>query len=457
MSPTSEAGRMEERHTWLAKMHDTTVTPSGAACRKPRQADGDKNLGRGTNCPPPTSTHSQPGTSTDFGSFWPRFWLGKQGIESREKQALQNAMVTTRSQKSSSDRAEPKGATDEHGASRASDQRARRNLKTSRRSRGQKRHDDAPSAGKQARRRTAQNPATTATTSSSSSTATNGGARTVLEKGIMYYFVRARVDTDTPKSIDDIARGYLILRPVPQEARLRDGPLARRPSRLIALPKKVLPGSAKDRFMAFVEKAEAGDDEIREQFLEGHEYETKTAGHRRRPDATPVGEGVYVLTATGRESHLSYVVTVPSEMGDLQRAVGLKPRGSLLISSKNPEFKGPASARLPEGPDFPKEVLAKFRSLRWAPTQPEFLDYPRAQVLLIGDKTPLGKEVEEGTGDADADADADADDAVGALDELEDDDVRRMRHLSEDESEAIYRDLHSQASSLPGIQKELLR
>ncbi|QUC17351.1 uncharacterized protein UV8b_01592 [Ustilaginoidea virens] len=361
-------------------------------------------------------------------------------------------MVTTRSQKSSSDRAEPKGATDEHGASRASDQRARRNLKTSRRSRGQKRHDDAPSAGKQARRRTAQNPATTATTTSSS-TATNGGARTVLEKGIMYYFVRARVDTDTPKSIDDIARGYLILRPVPQEARLRDGPLARRPSRLIALPKKVLPGSAKDRFMAFVEKAEAGDDEIREQFLEGHEYETKTAGHRRRPDATPVGEGVYVLTATGRESHLSYVVTVPSEMGDLQRAVGLKPRGSLLISSKNPEFKGPASARLPAGPDFPKEVLAKFRSLRWAPTQPEFLDYPRAQVLLIGDKTPLGKEVEEGTGDADADAD----DAVGALDELEDYDVRRMRHLSEDESEAIYRDLHSQASSLPGIQKELLR
>lgn len=79
-------------------------------------------------------------------------------------------------------------------------------------------------------------------------------------------------------------------------------------------------------------------------------------------------------------------------------------------------------------------------------TQPEFLDYPRAQILLIGQKTGLGKEdlkSEHGEDPADI------------LSRLENDDLDRMQHLSSDESDAIYADLHSRKMAHPGIQKDL--
>lgn len=74
--------------------------------------------------------------------------------------------------------------------------------------------------------------------------------------------------------------------------------------------------------------------------------------------------------------------------------------------------------------------------------QPEFLDYPRAQILLIGHKT----------GVANVDHD---DDAAGVLSELERQDVERMHELAKDESDAIYADLHSRKMVHPKIQKSL--
>jgi hypothetical protein len=175
----------------------------------------------------------------------------------------------------------------------------------------------------------------------------------VLEKGVMYYFIRGRVGIDTPQAVNEIARGYIILRPMPSDAKLERGLPATATCRLIALPKKTLPASPKDRFMAFVEKADASYERLREEFLKSKDYETKTAGHRHSPDATPVGEGVYLISTTGRESHLSYMATLPEEMGELQRALRFDTKGSFIVSSKNPTHKGPAFARLPEGPAYP--------------------------------------------------------------------------------------------------------
>ncbi|TWU76357.1 hypothetical protein ED733_006267 [Metarhizium rileyi] len=277
----------------------------------------------------------------------------------------------------------------------------------------------------------------------------------VLERGVMYYFIRGRVDVDTPKTVSDIARGYIILRPMASDAKLGRGLPATATCRLIALPKKTLPASPKDRFMAFVEKSGASYDKLREEFLKGRDYETKTAGHRHSPDATPVGEGVYAITTTGRESHLSYMATLPEEMGELQRALRFDTKGSFIVSSKNPAYKGPASARLPEGPEYPPKVLEKFKGLRWVGAQPEFLDYPRAQMLLIGHKTGLGKEDgSDGEGEGDGDGNGDGDDVVDVLSELEEQDVERMRHLSTDESDAIYADLQSRKMAHPKIQKD---
>lgn len=177
----------------------------------------------------------------------------------------------------------------------------------------------------------------------------------ILEKGIIYFFFRGRVGINEPSDVKDIARSYIILRPLPHGAKLGDGPIGDAGhNRMLALPKKVLPVSPKDRFMIFVEKTNVTMEEIKNS-LSSSDYMTKTAGSRHTPAAAPIGEGVYAITSTGRETHLAYILTIPSEVSEVQDGVGLKQRGSFVTSAKNPETAAPAGASLPKGADYPKE------------------------------------------------------------------------------------------------------
>lgn len=179
----------------------------------------------------------------------------------------------------------------------------------------------------------------------------------ILEKGIVYFFFRGRVGIDNPERVDDIARSYMILRPIPKDAKLSDGPIGDSGnSRLIAIPKKVLPQSGKDKWIAFVEKTHASFEELKKEFLAANDYDTKTAGTRHSPAATPFGEGVYAITTTGRESHMAYMLTLPEKLGEVQTEIGLKEKGSWILSTRNPQYPAPQNTQLPEGPDFSKEV-----------------------------------------------------------------------------------------------------
>ena len=178
----------------------------------------------------------------------------------------------------------------------------------------------------------------------------------ILEKGLIYFFFRGRVGIDDPSNVDELARSYIVLRPLPHGAKLGDGPISDEGNnRLLALPKKVLPISHRDRFMVFVEEAHSSIEDIKAKHLTSSDYTTKTAGARHTPAATPVAEGVYAITTTGRESHLAYIITIPSELSEVQRDVGLRERGSFVTSLKNPQYPGPANTNLPKGPDYPEE------------------------------------------------------------------------------------------------------
>ena len=180
----------------------------------------------------------------------------------------------------------------------------------------------------------------------------------LLEKGIIYFFFRGRVGIDDPSKVDELARSYIVLRPLPHGAKLGDGPIGDDGNnRLLALPKKVLPVSQMDKFMVFVDAAKSSIEDIKKNHLTSTDYVTQTAGARHTPAATPVAEGVYAITSTGRESHLAYIVTIPSELTDVQRDVGLRDRGSFVTSVKNPKYAGPANTNLPEGPGFPQEYV----------------------------------------------------------------------------------------------------
>ncbi|EHK23780.1 uncharacterized protein TRIVIDRAFT_37177 [Trichoderma virens Gv29-8] len=271
----------------------------------------------------------------------------------------------------------------------------------------------------------------------------------ILEKGIIYFFMRGRVDVDKPEEVGDIARTFIILRPIPQDAKLSEGPLTDAGnSRILILPKKVLPANGRERFMAFVEKSGASYDEIKGQFLAGEEYETKTKGTRHTPAATPIGEGVYAITTTGRASHLVYMITIPEKLGEVQKDLGVKERGSFIISTKNPKYPSPASARLPKDPAYPKKILEEFRDLRWIPSQPNHLDYDNAQVLLIGESSGFKRALEL----QEDDDRAHKEEPLEEMEELEEKDLKRMHQLSGDHSAAIYADLKVHAEDYPKLQ-----
>ncbi|KAK6220139.1 hypothetical protein QIS74_05641 [Colletotrichum tabaci] len=270
----------------------------------------------------------------------------------------------------------------------------------------------------------------------------------ILEKGIVYFFFRGRVNTEKTEDVDDIARSYIILRPMATDSKLGDGPIGDAGNtRLLALPKKVLPESGRDRFMAFVEKSGTSFKELKEQFLSGADNQTK-AGTSHSPAATPAGEGVYVITSTGRETHLAYMLTLPSDLGEVQRELGLKEKGSFILSTKNPYKSGPASASLPETPDFTDKIKDQFRDLRWMPTKPEHLDYANAQVLLIGESSGIEKAVEPKK----KDVKQGNDDPETVLQEIEDEDIKRMEHLSGDDTASIFADLQARAKDYPQLQ-----
>ncbi|KAL9114721.1 MAG: hypothetical protein Q9227_001399 [Pyrenula ochraceoflavens] len=271
----------------------------------------------------------------------------------------------------------------------------------------------------------------------------------ILEKGIIYFFFRGRVGIDHPSDPNEIARSYMVLRPLPHGAKLGDGPIGDgENARLLALPKKVLPKSHQDRFMSFVEKAGTTFHDLKENFMKGSDYETKTAGVRHTPPATPVAEGIYAITTTGRESHLAYIMTIPEKITEVQEDIGIRDRGSFVLSLRNPQYQPPAQAALPQGPDFSKEILDEFRSLRWMPLQPKHLNYANAQFLLIGESGGhLGKAVEEQKEDA---LDEKKESPEEEMEKLEHEDEIRVKHLKGDDS--VFADLGLSAKEYPKVQ-----
>ncbi|KAL4779810.1 esterase-like activity of phytase-domain-containing protein [Aspergillus varians] len=246
----------------------------------------------------------------------------------------------------------------------------------------------------------------------------------ILEKGLIYFFYRGRVNVHEAHGMEDVARSFFILRPTPLGAAVdrEQGAMdTGAKCRLLILPKKKYPRSGKEREMGFVEKAGTSMRQLQEDFIPGDTYETATRGTREVPEAVPYAEGVYAITSTKRATHIVYHITLPEKAGEIQEDFGLSERGSWLIQSKNPKFSSPPSARLPKEPEFPESIQEKFKDLRWIPAEPELLDYPNAQFLMIGSAVgEFGKAATAGPGDERAGEEQPEEEVIKMEDENED-------------------------------------
>lgn len=272
----------------------------------------------------------------------------------------------------------------------------------------------------------------------------------VLEKGIIYFFTRGRVGIEEPESVTDLQRSYMVLRPLPPGGKLGDGPIDDvGNNRLIALPKKVWPKSPRDRFMVFVEGTKKSMADLKDSFFKGSDYDTKTQGTRHTPSVTPIGEGVYAMVSTGsgrQETHLAYMLTIPQEPGELQDDVGLRAKGSFVMSLKNPEAGGPSYANLPQGAEFPKDVMDEFRGRGWMPPEPKHFDYQNAQILLIGESLDDSKALEANSKDEKNDS---KETPAEEVEKLEHEDELRVEHLKGDDT--VFDDLHISSKEYPSV------
>lgn len=198
----------------------------------------------------------------------------------------------------------------------------------------------------------------------------------VLERGDAGFLYRPRIGVEQVRTLDDVARLFLVLDP--------DGPRA---ARLIVVGRKRLPDPSRhERHWAVVAEVAKPPEELGEE-LAPRIYETKTRGLRRRPEARPAGEGRYLLADHDGHSHLAYALERPREPGEAQRMFNIRRQASLIVAIRNPDAPAPPRTGLPRSrrAELPPDVLERFRGRRWISVDdPRLLDHEGVELVLIG-------------------------------------------------------------------------
>ena len=200
----------------------------------------------------------------------------------------------------------------------------------------------------------------------------------VRERGDIYFAYRPKIEREVARSLDDLQRLYMIL-----------SPRGKASYRLIVIPSKRLPSTDRGgdrKAWGFVDKVSSRADEVEDE-LDPKSYLTKTRGERRQPPARPAGEGVYSIVLHRGHSHLAYVLELPRELGEVQRALAIADEASYIAAVKNPRMPPAPDAGLDEKrrARFPDSLQRRFRGRRFIPLDPpDFLDHEGAEILLVG-------------------------------------------------------------------------
>lgn len=94
-----------------------------------------------------------------------------------------------------------------------------------------------------------------------------------------------------------------------------------------------------------------------------------------------LAEGGYLIRRERGATRLVYTLDGPAAA----LPAGLPAHGDLLVLVKNPDRPGPAGTSPPHGPaaDYPRGLRERFGGLRFADWDPDLLDYPGAELLLV--------------------------------------------------------------------------
>jgi hypothetical protein len=200
----------------------------------------------------------------------------------------------------------------------------------------------------------------------------------VVESGRIRFFVRPRVEVDSPKSLEDVQRFSFTL-----------APRNRGEVRRLSVGKKRLPDTrVHERRWAYVDRVGSAAHVVSD--LGPRRYTTKTRGVRNQAGLIEVARGTYAITSHRDHAHLMYELDSEgvSASATLLRQLCVVPRASYIAAIFNPESKWRVRDR--EQPESPfseptDDALAeKFGKRRFTPLDPVFLDHEGTELVLIG-------------------------------------------------------------------------
>jgi hypothetical protein len=190
----------------------------------------------------------------------------------------------------------------------------------------------------------------------------------VLERGDIFFLYRPRVAVREVRSLDDVQRFFVVLRP--------DGRTVLR--RLIVGRKRLPSVESHEREWAFVADVAEEPDE------------------RFQAEVRPAGEGRYAIVDHDGHTHLGHRLELPRRRGQAQRWLGIEREASYIVAVRNPDVDTPRGVGLPpeRRADFPGSLMERFRGRRFAPLNPpSFLDYEGAEIVLIGASDAASREL----------------------------------------------------------------
>lgn len=201
----------------------------------------------------------------------------------------------------------------------------------------------------------------------------------MLERGRITFLYRPRVGVDTRgddvESRDDVQRLFAILSP--------DGGAVHR--RLTVGRKRLPDVEEHERAWAFVDRVSPRREALLRD-LRGYTYLTKTRGLREQPAAEIAGEGSYEIAPHETHVHLGYVLDTPRDLGVVHQELGIYPHASYIAAVRNPVVDAPERGSLPRRrrARYPAHLQERFEERRFVPLDPEYLDHPGAELILIG-------------------------------------------------------------------------
>jgi hypothetical protein len=204
----------------------------------------------------------------------------------------------------------------------------------------------------------------------------------VLERGESFFFYRPRINVPHVHGLEDVARFYMVLRP--REHRIY--------RRVIVGHKRLPEVEEHGRHWALVDRV-ARDPESIVQELETIRYEGADGGERILPAARPAGEAVYAIVDHEGHRHLAYRLEWPRKPGHVQRTLRIEMEASYVVTVRNPFAPSTLEGEPGDRVRYPNQLQAKFRRNRFAPLEPEMLDYEGTELVLIAATVDVQQEL----------------------------------------------------------------